>query len=104
MLQSLEYDHLVKLPNLKDSYGYTLLRCCSLEKRYDGLQLIAEHLSEKDWYKAISRANAWKWTPFHWSCYRGNSRLVRVMLDNISQDLRYTLLQQQICLVVSHYI
>ena len=68
LLRSLEHDHLVKLLNLKDSYGYTLLHHCALEKRCDVLQLIAKHLSEKDWYTAISRANTWKWTPFHWSC------------------------------------
>ena len=96
ILQSIEHSQLIYMLKYQDWDRYTALHRCAHNKRCDVIQMILNNLSEEECYRILSiRGTMWRWTPLSMSCSEGDTESVRVMLNHINQDMRYSLLHMR---------
>ena len=94
LLHSIEHSQLIRLLSYQDGLKYTALRCCAGSKRNEVIKVILDSVSEKECYQLLSITDDdLGWTPLHVSCMKGDTESVRLMLNHINQDMRYSLLQ-----------
>ena len=98
ILQSIEHTQLIYMLSYRDVLGDTAaLYWCADNKRSDVIEMILDCcVSEEQCYQLlISITDSLGWTPLHASCIIGDTESVRVMLNHINQDMRYSLLQMR---------
>ena len=94
ILQSIEHTQLIYMLSYQGVARLTALHWCAYNKRSDVIEMILDCcVSEEQCYQLLSITIGIRWTPLYMSCEKGDTESVRVMLNHINQDMRYSLLQ-----------
>ena len=96
ILQSIEHTQLIYMLSYQDVLGCTALLWCAHNKRSDVIEMILDCcVSEEQCYQLLSITDWASQTPLHRPCVAGDTESVRVMLNHINQDMRYSLLHMR---------
>ena len=97
LLKSIEPHCLPSLLRHQDKYGQTALAKFAFKERHDIIGLMLDSLkSKEECFKllVIKTKTSWR-TPLHVSCWRGDTRSAKTILDHVTPDQRYELMKMQ---------
>ena len=90
LLHSIEHSQLIRLLSYQDGLRYTALHWCAYNKNNKVMKVILDSVSEEECYQLLRISGTWGQTPLHRSCLQGDTESVRLKLNHINQEMRYT--------------